>query len=467
MTDYLAFFNDRHIVADERYPHNDIGIAKLFYDLHSDVICYAVEAKVWYCFTGKRWEKDEGGLQIMELCKDFVQALVAYAEILYDGSDSSRAYIKYAAGFHTRRKREGLLSDARSIAPKSLADFDRDKLLFNCQNGTFSLSELTLRPHSAKDYITKIARIHYADGAICERWEQFISEIMCCDDDTAKFLQKSFGYCLSGETTHECFFILHGNTTRNGKTTLAETMGYLFGDYSRTIQPQTLSRRSNDGASPSPDTARLKGARLVNMPEPEKGLELNISLVKQLTGGDTYTARFLNENPIEFTPEFKIIVSTNHLPRTSDDSVFLSDRIKLIPFERHFTPEEQDTGLKNLFRKKDSMSGIFNWLVEGYRLLINEGLSMPYKVKTAINEYRQEADVIGTFLCECAVFEDGHRTATSELYTAYTLWMKDNGYRPMNNKNFVAELRRRLEVRRGAVGNVVVGISLDCSENPF
>jgi putative DNA primase/helicase len=154
-----------------------------------------------------------------------------------------------------------------------------------------------------------------------------------------------------------------------------------LGDFSRTIQPETLSRRSTDGAKPSPDIARLKGARLVNMPEPEKGLELNIALVKQLTGGDTYVGRFLNENPIEYKPEFKIFINTNHLPRTSDDTVFSSDRVKLIPFDRHFKPEEQDKGLKRLFRKSDSKSGILNWLIEGYRLLKAEGLITPEKVK--------------------------------------------------------------------------------------
>jgi putative DNA primase/helicase len=326
---------------------------------------------------------------------------------------------------------------------------------------TSSNGKLALHPHRAEDYITKISRVKHNADVFCERWERFIGEVMSGDTDTARFLQKAFGYCLSGETSLECFFILYGNTTRNGKTTLSETIAHVLGDYARTIQPQTLARRPNDGAAASPDIARLKGARLVNMPEPEKGLELNIALVKQLTGGDTYTGRFLHENPVEFAPEFKIFVNTNHLPRASDDTVFSSGRVKLIPFDRHFTPEEQDTGLKKLFRKRDSISGIFNWLIEGYRLLRDEGLTVPDKVKAAIEEYRLEADIFGTFLEDTTLEKAGNRLPVAELYAHYILWAKDNGYRQMNNKNFIGELRRRCDLRRdGGTGKVIVGLGL-------
>jgi len=89
------------------------------------------------------------------------------------------------------------------------------------------------------------------------------------------------------------------------------------------------------------------------------------------------------------------------------------------------------------------------------------------KVENAIQAYRQETDIIGSFLAECTAVHDDNRLPASELYAAYTLWAKDNGYRQMNHKNFVAELRRRLDVRRGGVGNIVVGLILDYSENPF
>jgi len=285
---------------------------------------------------------------------------------------------------------------------------------------------------------------------------------MCGDSETARFLQKAFGYCLSGGTNLECFFILYGNTTRNGKSTLSETIAYILGDYARTVQPQTLSRRPNDGATASPDIARLKGARLVNVPEPEKGLELNVALVKQLTGGDTYTGRFLHENPVEFTPDFKIFLNTNHLPRTSDNTVFTSERVKLIPFEKHFTPDEQDTGLKRFFRTPENMSGILNWLLNGYSMLQREGLTVPEKIKNAITEYEVETDIVGAFLEEKTIISEGGRIKTSDLYTNYTVWAKANGYRPVNNKNFVGELRRRYDIRRdGAKGNMVLGIAIN------
>jgi len=466
--DYITIFREMHIEANAKYPRHDIGVAQLFYDLHYHHICYVVESKAWYTYTGKRWMKDEGGLRVMEMCKAFAQDYAKYAEYFEDGSEENKAFIKYAKGLTNRRKREGILSDARSISPISLNKFDKSKTLLNCLNGTFCLEKMELLPHNSKDFITKLAKVDYDPKVKCERWEAFISEVMCGDIDTARFLQKALGYALSGETALECFFIFYGNKTRNGKSTLTETVAFIMGEYARTIQPQTLSRRSSDGAAASPDTARLKGARLVNMPEPEKGLELNIALVKQLTGGDTYTARNLHENSFEFTPEFKIFINTNHLPRTSDDTVFLSGRVKLIPFDRHFQPYEQDNGLKRHFRKPKNKSGILNWLIEGYRLLQTEGLFVPEKVANAIQAYRQETDIIGSFLLECTAIQDDKRTPTTEIYAAYTLWAKDNGYRQLNNKNFVAELRRRLDIRRdGAVGNVVVGVVLDYSTNPF
>lgn len=465
--DYTTIFHEMQVNINPDYPHNDIGIASLFYNLHSGFIRYVLEAKTWYVFDGQRWDKDDGGFKVMELCKGFTQNFTKYAETADNGSEETKAFMKYAAGLTGRKRREGLLSDARSIQPMSISEFDCNKSLFNCQNGTYSLTDMALLPHNPADYITKLAKVKYIEDALCERWTQFISEIMCNDADTALFLQKALGYCLSGETWLECFFILYGKSTRNGKSTLIETIGSILKDYTRTAQPQTLSRRPSNGSAASPDIARLKGARLVNMPEPEKGLELNTALIKQLTGGDTYTGRFLHENPIEFTPEFKIFINTNHLPRQSDSTIFSSERVKLIPFDRHFSPNEQDTGLKKLFQKSESKSAILNWLIEGHRVLKVDGLTLTKRISAAIEAYKLQTDIFGSFLRECTVNQDGKRSPIKDLYAVYISWTKDNGYTPISKGTFIEEVEKHYEIKRGNVGMVAIGLSICNNQNPF
>lgn len=459
----INLFKELHIENNQTYPLHDMGLTKLFYKVFHRLICYVIEPKSWYIYDGKRWIKDLQNLKIMELCKTFTYALADYGSQCQD-----EKMIKLAGALCHIKRRENIIKDAQSINPKSLSHFDKDKHLFNLQNGTYDLAKNQFCPHSYNTYITKLSNATYDETAKCHRWEQFISEIMQGDEESMRFLQKTFGYCLSGVTDLECFFIFYGSSTRNGKSTCCETISHIFGDYASNVQPETIGRNNKSGSAPSPDIARLKGARLVIMPEPERGLELNVSLIKQLTGGDTYTGRFLHENPIEFTPEFKIIINTNHRPRINDDTVFSSDRVKLLPFERHFNPQEQDTGLKSFFRQEENISGILNWIIEGYYLLQKEGLSQPQKMTEAVKEYREESDIFGTFLNESLCEAVGYRLATSRLYERYKGWSSDNGYHPLNSKNFVGELRKRYLIRRnGTRGNEIIDVDLMPTNCPW
>ena len=462
--DYINKITEAGFGENPLYPQNDIGIARLFFDLHKGAVLYVSEAKSWYAYDGKRWDKDEGGFKTMELCKLFVQAFGEYAAIHHA---DEKEFLKWAGKLTARRNREGILRDAMSIAPVSIADFDKDLTLLNVLNGTLNLRTFALQQQNPADMITKLAPVRYDVKARFPRWEQFIDEITCGNTELAVYLQKAIGYALTGLTEYEVFFILYGEKTRNGKTTLIETIANILGDYTRNTQAQSLARRSIDGAAATPDMARLKGARLVTVPEPEKGLELNIALIKQLTGGDTYTARFLNANPFEFKPEFKLFINTNHLPRTADDTVFASGRVKIIPFDRQFTEQEQDKGLKKLFRRRENKSAILNWAVMGWRLVQEVGFDTPARVNEVIEAYRSEADLIGVFLAEYTGAEEKGRLSTSLLYSYYAQWAKDNGYRPLSNRPFVADLRRRYEIKPDCKkGNVIIGLKLTNSFDP-
>jgi putative DNA primase/helicase len=163
--------------------------------------------------------------------------------------------------------------------------------------------------------------------------------------------------------------------------------------------------------------------------------------------------------------EGKPFINTNHKPSVTDDTIFASGRVKIIPFNRHFSESEQDKGLKREFRKAKGKSGILNWLARGWRLIQETGFDLPPAVVQATAQYREEADVIGVFLSERTVPAEGKRLATRQLFLAYQDWAKSGGYKAVDNRAFVQDLRRRLDVSKDyKLGNVVLGIELSAGQ---
>ncbi len=95
-----------------------------------------------------------------------------------------------------------------------MSEFDANRLLFNCDNGTIELQPFCFREHRAEDFITKISPVVYDPNARSPRFIKFVKEIMSDDMKKVKFLQKTEGYGITGETLYECMFIHYGPTTR-------------------------------------------------------------------------------------------------------------------------------------------------------------------------------------------------------------------------------------------------------------
>ena len=441
--------------ARKRYGWNHVGPGNMFADCYKNLCRYCPEAKNWFTYDGRVWKEDVEGMVSSQYAKNLIYYLFDCRKFI-DDEQQRDAWLKYVTKNLERKYRDIMLKDAASVHYISIKEFDKDPYFFNVENGTIDLRTFTLRPHQPDDLLSKIANVTFDEKARCDRWERFITEIMENDNDKAQFLQKSLGYALTGDTSEECFFIFYGNTTRNGKGTTAETTLHIMGDYGRTAQPETVAQKPNsNGGAPSEDVARLKGARFVNMSEPDKGLRLNSALVKSMTGGDTITARFLHQNSFEFKPEYKLFINTNHLPRVNDDSIFASGRVKLIPFERHFPENEQDKGLKAFFGQPENKSGILNWLLAGLQLLKADGLKQPQSVRDATAQYREESDTIGQFISECLGETRNINTPLMNVHARYEKWCDDYGHRPLNSRNLAAELRRKgKKIERGTDNKV-------------
>lgn len=461
---------------EEKYTLDDRGNGYLFADFYKDKCRFNTTSNEWYVYDGKIWKKDERAMQVNEYAKSLLNYLNIYAVSIND-TDKQQTYRKHLIKLGNYGTRKNMLEDAKTKNCVSNEDFDKDIFLLNCQNCVIDLRTFETKEHNPNLLLSKIANVFYDESATCEEWERFLNEIMQGKKEKIDYLQKILGYSLTGDTREETCYILYGSTTRNGKSTLVETISEMLGGtkgYAMNMEPQTLALKHNhDSRTASGDIARLNGTRFLNASEPPKRMVFDIGLLKSLTGRDTITARHIYEREFEFIPNFKLFMNTNFLPLITDDTIFSSGRVNVITFDRHFTPKEQDKGLKDRLKTKDSLSGILNWCLTGLKKYKESGAKPPAPVVDATIKYRNDSDKVGNFMAE-RLEKSTENSKAKDIYDAYKRWCDDNGYGAENKGNFFSELRTKgILSNKGTIkgktySNIVRGYKISKDfETPF
>ncbi|PTF65041.1 DNA primase [Staphylococcus chromogenes] len=437
---------------DKRYSYDDTGNAERLKDKFGDFIRYNYTANSWYYYDGKRWKKDDSGKM-----KTLVDKVVAS---LKDEKISAEHYEGYKdeeiKKFRTRHwkdsrnhnKKENMMKECQHLLPIHNHNFDTDFSLFNTQNGYINLNNGELLDHDKNKYFTKISNIEYTDKADCPKWEQFLDDIFLGNQELIKFIQRCIGYSLSGYTTEQVLFVLYGNG-RNGKSVFLDVINEVFGDYSTNIQPQVImtSKLGNNGG-PTPELAKLDGARFVTTTEPNEGDRFDEGLLKQITGGDRISARKLHENSFEFTPQLKLWMATNHKPyvRGTDEGIWR--RFVIIPFAKQIPLHEVDRELPQ--KLKEELPAIIKWCVDGYLEWQRIGLSEPEIVREQRDEYRAEMDSTELFIRDVCETGETKFIRTSQLFKAYDTWARDNHQYRMSNKKFRTEMEKKFTVKKSS-----------------
>ncbi len=433
-------YNHLVVLDPNNYCYNERTMSELFGKLFYDILRYNTDEKSWYYYDGTRWISDSCSVHACLCAKELYDMLRKYSSSIGD-MDKRESFIKCIKSYGTKTKRDTLIKDSIDQMHVKSSVFDCSTNLFNCKNGTLELDTLLFREHRNTDMITKMSNVMYDEHARSELWETTFDQIMSSDADKATFLQKAFGYSLTGEAKEECLFILYGPTSRNGKSTIVNTISNVLGDYAANASPETIALSKKNSHGTSEDVARLKGIRYLTISEPPENLELDSALLKDLTGRDKITARRLYENSIEFFPQFSIFINTNYLPQISDLLLFESDRIHVIPFNRKFTPMERNKELKSKLSADNVISGIFNWLIAGLKLYRVEGLKQPDSVRKATESYGIESDIISRFFEECYIPDPTGQIKGSEVFDLFKKWCADSAIIPLGKHSFNKRLR--------------------------
>lgn len=421
-------------------PLTDLGNAERLVERHGHNLRFVHAWKQWLIWDGCRWRPDETE-EIFRLAKETVRSIRAEAQAC-DDPDKAKKIFGFACQSEAAGKLKALVSLAQSekevsITPK---DLDQNDWLFNVKNGTLDLKTGRLEPFKKSDLITKMAPVEYDAAAQCPQWLKFLDRIFEGKQSLVDFVQRITGYILTGDTSEQVMFFLYG-TGKNGKSRFIEVLQQMLGDdYWREALTSTLMYKKQ-AVTNTNDVAMLAGKRLVTSVETEEGQRLAEPLIKQMTGNDPITARFLYQENFTFTPTFKIFVITNHKPviRGTDEGIWR--RVKLIPFNVTIPESERDKRLGEKLRTE--YSGILNWMVEGCLKWQRDGLEEPDEVKAATGQYREEMDVIGDFLREYCFVERSARISHSDLYTCYTQYARENNEYMLSSKAFSQKMLER------------------------
>ncbi|MDX2794047.1 phage/plasmid primase, P4 family [Streptomyces scabiei] len=344
------------------------------------------------------------------------------AEMIADGSDFER---KLALKALTNKHIDGILKELPSVpgVPASADEFDSRPELLSVANGTVNLRTGQLHPHTPLDMITKRLDVRYVPGAEALRWEAFLTEVFPNHPELPAFMRRIVGYGITGSTSEQCFVFMHGQGA-NGKSAFLDALLYVFRGITKSTEFSTFEQRVNVGQA-SPELASLRGARLVTASETEKYSRLAEALVKQLTGGDPVTCRFLNQNPFTYVPAFLLMVAGNYKPAILSQDLGVWRRVKLVPFEATFRGSKADPSLPSKLR--DEAEGILAWAVRGAQEWYSTGLQEPASVSAATQDYRESEDRLAEFIAARLVQEASARVAPMAIRRAYAEWAEDAG----------------------------------------
>jgi putative DNA primase/helicase len=423
------------------YPATDAGHAGAFIRRFGHKLKYVAEWKCWLIWSGERWVRDNvSGREINQLVEQHANALLAEAEQAGQEWRRKELYLR-ARQMGSSNRREAMLRLARhsDAVAVSLKDIDADPWLAGVTNGVVDLRTGRLKKSSQEIIVTKVMGAAFIPKAKCPRWMRFLNEVFRGDQEIIDFVQRLFGYALTGTTQEQCFAFLYGQGA-NGKSTLVETLLRVFGDYGRRVG-KNLIAKSRNGGQPEHEIAELHGCRLAVASEVAEGDRINEDIIKDISGGDTLRGCRKYEHAFQFDSQSLLLIYGNHKPdiRGTDEGIWR--RVRLVPFLASFTEAKADRSLPQHLAKE--ADGIFRWLVEGCKKWRRLGLNTPNSVMEAVTAYRNDSDILSDFISERLVCDSACRVTRSALYSDYRDWAKENGYQPCSQKTFTMRFREK------------------------
>ena len=239
-----------------------------------------------------------------------------------------------------------------------------------------------------------------------------------------------FGFELDGNHRYLTGdFVVHHNS--NSKSMVMQLVQKAVGEYYCILPIALLTQKRTASNSAQSELERTKGRRIAVMQEPGESERLNIGLMKELSGGDIIQCRGLFKEPIEFRPQFKMIMTCNELPEVPSDDGGTWRRIRVIEFTSKFTDTPDPKNNREfpmdseLTTKMDRWADTFiSMILDHHSRMDAKNIVEPPEVRVATESYKKNNDVIGQFVNDClrAEPDSPDRMQLQKGFTAFKMW---------------------------------------------
>jgi len=418
----------------------DLTICDLFISLFGDDHRYIRDDRYWLFWTGTRWVGDIGKQQLYNHLKDLRLELDT-ARSRFNNSLIEAIIRKLS----NQRSLASLVKSLETQEPLTLlsSDLDDKPQLIAFANAVYNTDtgQLISDPAVLKTlYLTKRMDVWHKAGATCPKWLDFLSLIFMGDVQLIRFVQKCASLSLCGSVREERLFFAWGSGA-NGKTTFFEVLNSLYFSYHQEIDPAILIKsRHQDQRMLLENIANLKGVRFATSNEIPERSTYNDLAIKQLCSRDPLTAKRIYCSVMSFQPSHTLWIRSNHKPSFNVHDDGMLRRLALIPFAYKIPESERIERYEDTLLKEKS--GILNWLIEGWKMYLKQGLSpYPEAVSAALSDYTRECDTLAQFIEECYVNVPHANTLMKDFTAKYNEWCKLNHYPASNSRTLATELR--------------------------
>ncbi len=453
-------------------------VARVVYEMFKyQFVCTSIKYNIWYEFRNHRWVEMDMAIGLRKKISNDVLneylRLVSYYnqsaineidEDKYQYLDKSKALSDVTYKLRDFTFKEKVFKECYTFFynREFVNKLDSNPYLIGFENGVYDLSKSVFRDGRPEDYVT------LSTGNDYKEYDEEDEEIACVYKfmreilplpEVREYVWHLLASFMIGKNKDQNFHIWTG-VGGNGKSVLINLFEHSFGAYCRKLPVTLITQKRANSNQANPELARLQGCRFASMQEPDEKEQINVGMMKELTGGDTIMARPLFKEPVEFRPQFKLVLCCNHLPKVPPDDVGTWRRIKVVEFISRFV-KNPDPNKEYEFPRDNSLEDkIYDWrqafifiLLQYYQKYDKAGgLCEPSEVTSATDEYQRMSDVYIEFVEDklISVQDKNSILKLEDVYGEFKVWFKAGYERKVPpRKDFKSAMEKKLGAKYG------------------